>query len=230
MNTTEKYIFLKNLHDELGHPGIHKLKHTIYNYINVKGILKIIKNICLNCEICNREKDFKCFTGVVTNNYYAKKRNEVVALDIKGPINIKNFQIDDAEREQFYILVITDLYSRFSEICFIWEMNSEIIKSKFEEKWLKIYETPRKCLTDNGRKFLSVNFKTMLKKYKITHIVTAPYNPTGNSVVERINKEIGLILRISKIKTLPEIEKNIWRRLNLTVNMSLGYSTYEIYF
>ncbi|KAG0420205.1 Pol polyprotein, partial [Dictyocoela roeselum] len=166
----------------------------------------------------------------INNVYQASERNEVIALDIKGPINIKNFNIEDAEKDQFYILVITDLYSRFTEICFIWDVNSETVKLHFEEKWLKIYERPYKCLTDNGKQFLSIKFRTILKKYGITHIVTAPYNPTGNSIVERINKEIGLTLRISKNKNLLEIERNIWRRLNLNANSSLGFSPYEIYF
>ncbi|KAG0420206.1 Retrovirus-related Pol polyprotein from transposon, partial [Dictyocoela roeselum] len=54
MNNQEKFNFFKTLHSELGHPGIHKFKITIRNYVNTKPISKIIKNIWLNCEVYNR--------------------------------------------------------------------------------------------------------------------------------------------------------------------------------
>ncbi|KAG0440648.1 Gag-Pol polyprotein [Dictyocoela muelleri] len=65
--------------------------------------------------------------------------------------------------------------------------------------------------------------------YKIEHLTCAPYNPTGIGIVERVNKEIGIVLRISRGSTLNELRNKILRRINCTNNSSLGYSPFEIF-
>ncbi|KAG0438390.1 hypothetical protein DMUE_3114 [Dictyocoela muelleri] len=69
-----------------------------------------------------------------------------------------------------------------------------------------------------------------MKKHDIKHIFTAPHNPTGNSVLERINREISVALRISRGNNIKTTTMNIWTRLNLTNNSSIGYAPYEVYF
>ncbi|KAG0433986.1 Gag-Pro-Pol polyprotein [Dictyocoela muelleri] len=86
------------------------------------------------------------------------------------------------------------------------------------------------CLTDNGRQFTSNNFKNLMKKYEVKHVTSAPYNPTGNGVVERINKEIGVVLRLSRGSNVNELKDKIWIRLNCTFNRNTGYPPYEIYY
>ncbi|KAG0436371.1 IgE-binding protein, partial [Dictyocoela muelleri] len=123
-----------------------------------------------------------------------------------------------------------DLFSRYTKIDFIYDVQSETICKSFETIWLKQYQTPRSCLSDNGKQFNSINFKTLLEKYKITHITSAPYNPTGNSLVERSNREIGFVLRLMRGKGLNDLKKGIWRRFNCTSNSHTKYTPYEIYF
>ncbi|KAG0442544.1 Pol polyprotein [Dictyocoela muelleri] len=86
-----------------------------------------------------------------------------------------------------------------------------------------------KCLTDNGKQFTSENFSNLMKKYGIKHIRTAPHNPTGNSIVERINREKSLCLRLSRSLSLKKAAEKILTRLNLTHNSTLGYLPYEVF-
>ncbi|KAG0442343.1 Gag-Pro-Pol polyprotein [Dictyocoela muelleri] len=134
------------------------------------------------------------------------------------------------KEKYLYTLLITDLYSRYSETCFIYNIRSDTIASHFEKQWICKYGPPQKCLTDNGRQFISESFKNINNKYKISHIKVAPHNPTGNSLVERQNKEIGIVLRISKGSSLKKLAKNIWIRLNLNINISINYPPYEIFY
>ncbi|KAG0438882.1 Gag-Pro-Pol polyprotein [Dictyocoela muelleri] len=89
---------------------------------------------------------------------------------------------------------------------------------------------PEKILTYQGKQFISSKFKDYLKNLNIKHIMISAYNPTGNSIVERINLEIGLCLRLSRGKGIEKIKEYIWKRLNLLHNRNLGYSPYEIYY
>ncbi|KAG0442477.1 Gag-Pro-Pol polyprotein [Dictyocoela muelleri] len=79
-----------------------------------------------------------------------------------------------------------------------------------------------KCLTDNCRQFTSQNFYNLMNKYGIKHIETPPHNPTGNSIVERINREISLCLRLSRSLSLKKAAEKILTRLNLKQSPTLG--------
>ncbi|KAG0422196.1 hypothetical protein DMUE_6227, partial [Dictyocoela muelleri] len=69
-----------------------------------------------------------------------------------------------------------------------------------------------------------------MRKFGIKHIRTAPHNPTGNSIVERINRENSLCLRLSRTLSLKKTSEKIHTRLNLTHNSALGFSPYEVFF
>ncbi|KAG0420044.1 Insertion element IS476 uncharacterized 39.2 kDa protein [Dictyocoela roeselum] len=88
---------------------------------------------------------------------------------------------------------------------------------------------PAKCITDNDRQFISYNFEKFLRDHGIEDILTAPNNPTGNSIVERVNKEIGVALRISRRQSINKLLQNIWTRVKFNVNLSTGYAPYELF-
>ncbi|KAG0420483.1 hypothetical protein EQH57_0126 [Dictyocoela roeselum] len=69
-----------------------------------------------------------------------------------------------------------------------------------------------------------------MEKFGIKHIKFAPHNPSGNSIIERINKEIWVVLRISRGLSLAKLIKNIWSRLNLNISLSTGYAPYDVFF
>ncbi|KAG0420635.1 hypothetical protein EQH57_0068 [Dictyocoela roeselum] len=124
---------------------------------------------------------------------------------------------------------MVDLFSRYTETKVIWNISSKSICKAFENVWINKHGIPKKCLTDNGRQFIGGKFKTFIENNNIIHIKTAPYNPTGNSIAERINQEIGISLRLSRGLPLNNLENAIWKKLNLTVNATTGYSPLEIF-
>ncbi|KAG0440562.1 Pol polyprotein [Dictyocoela muelleri] len=189
----------------------------------------MLTDICKECIVCNIEKEHTSNYGIPTCKNITDDVNEVLAIDIKGPIKVLHFEDTDIESD-FYILVAVDIFSRYTEIAIILDINSETICNELEKIWLAKYPYPKICLTDNGRQFTSMNFKNLLEKYKIKHVKSAPQNPTGNGVVERINKEIGTVQRISRKSSRKELIRNIWRKLNLTVNTNTNYAPYEIYY
>lgn len=62
--------------------------------------------------------------------------------------------------------------------------------------WFKRYPIPRKIICDNGKTFISKTFKELCGGYgiKISNITT--YNPTSNSICERLHLTLGNVLRI----------------------------------
>lgn len=110
------------------------------------------------------------------------------------------------------------------------EINSEKICKSLEKIWFKRYHSPLRLLSDNGRQFISHNFERFLEKYQISQVTSAPYNPTSNGIVERINKEIGIVLRLSKGSSLKILKTNFLKRHNLTAKRNIGYPLFEIFF
>ncbi|KAG0436064.1 hypothetical protein DMUE_4402, partial [Dictyocoela muelleri] len=77
---------LKEIHNELLHPGISKFKQTLSKYLNIKGLSKLMQNVCTECKICNQEKDLFHNFGVTTYEFNVNSPREMIGLDIKGPI------------------------------------------------------------------------------------------------------------------------------------------------
>ncbi|KAG0420247.1 Retrovirus-related Pol polyprotein from transposon 17.6 [Dictyocoela roeselum] len=225
---TQLFKLIQQAHILLIHPGKNKMASTLRKYIKIKNLKKIIVNVIKKCHHCQTEKNFtynSTRTKYVTPPY---KRNEIIAIDLKGPIKTTHYDTKMIKKE-FYILVITDMFSRYTEIKFIKNIYSSFVCSALEEMWLEKHYIPEKCLSDNGRQFKSKNFQDLMNKHNINHISTSPYNPTGNSVVERMNREITIALRLSRGLSLRETTHNIWKRLNLCNNSTLGHSPYEIF-
>ncbi|KAG0436248.1 hypothetical protein DMUE_4321 [Dictyocoela muelleri] len=66
-------------------------------------------------------------------------------------------------------------------------------------------------------------------KYQNKQIFTAQQIPTGNSIIEKINREITIALR-NREKNHKITSSKIWKRLNLCSNSTLGFSPFEVFF
>ncbi|KAG0420268.1 Gag-Pro-Pol polyprotein [Dictyocoela roeselum] len=121
------------------------------------------------------------------------------------------------------------MFTKYTECCIILNTEAETIINSLRKVWLSKYPKPQNCITDNGRQFVSLSFKNFLKTEAINHILSAPNNPTGNSAVERVNKEIVVALRISRDLPLEKLLDNIWRRVNLNINLTTGYPPFELF-
>lgn len=80
-----------------------------------------------------------------------------------------------------------DVFSRFTETEFLFEIQSIQIVKPIVKNLINKHGIPCKILSDQGRQFISTKFKKFISIYKIQHITSASYNPTGNAITERIN-------------------------------------------
>jgi len=154
---------------------------------------------------------------------------EVISSDIVGPIKTRHFQTTIDERF-FYILTISDIFSRWTKISIIKDIKSSTICREVNNYLMKRNKTVKRIITDQGRQYMSENFKALLTSHGIQHKYTTSHNPTGNSISERINGQINDILRIYKGESLNRIKEKIETRINMTNNKTLGCTPHEIVF
>ncbi|KAG0438554.1 Gag-Pol polyprotein [Dictyocoela muelleri] len=209
--------FLEDIHKRLIHPDDTKVFMTLKKYIEIPKLRQLCRQIYSNCKKCLTEKKYKVPNISPNYKFNIKGVNDVVSIDINGPIPHKYFK-NNKKDSNFFILVMTDIFSRFSMISILTNIYSTTVANEFEEKWIKRFNAPNYCLTDNGRQFTSDNFNDLLKRYNIKHSYSSPYNPKGNSVVKSFNREVGTVLRLSRNETLKKLEKNLFIRLNMTTN------------
>jgi transposase InsO family protein len=137
---------------------------------------------CPNCSInkCSRRKPDGHLNPVAPPQGVW----ENLAMDFMGPIT------PSSSSGNKYILVITDLLSKFVVAKATRDNTaSSAAKVLVEEAILK-YGTPNQILTDNGTHFTAELLNSIMSLYGTCHVFTTPYNPKANGVCERFNSSM----------------------------------------
>ncbi|KAG0438712.1 Transposon Tf2-9 polyprotein [Dictyocoela muelleri] len=216
---------IRKLHSKLGHPGIKKMYQFSKELFLNKHLYLNIEKITKKCNECQTNKHFTNNKHKIKHHLLQSKIKEIISSDISGPYNLQKEYTD----KKFYIITFTDLFSRFTNIDIIKDINSLTISHSFVNNWISKFGAPNHILTDQGRQYTSKIFSSILNKYSIEQIFSSTNNPQGNGISERINKSINEIIRIFQDKSKNEIKNLIFNRLNLLKHSSTGFQPYVIF-
>ncbi|CAB0028823.1 unnamed protein product [Trichogramma brassicae] len=179
---------LHEFHDLAGHPGEQETARAIHNRFHWPNIPKSVRNHVKLCWICACGKKSK--TSVTDMRpHQPTKPWEMVAVDLMGPYPIT------ARRKRF-ILVLTDLFSRWVEAFPIATSDTQKLITIMEDEVFGRWGYPRSILSDNGPQFRSTLWQESCKKWQVKYHTTAIYSPRANPT-ERRNQEIKKGLRLS---------------------------------
>lgn len=145
---------------------------------------------------------------------------QCLALDLMGPLPNKDM-----------VLVIIDYYFRYQEVKFPKTTTSAIITTHLLELFSRP-GFPKSLRTDNGRQFVSNDFKQFCKNHDIELIQTPPYWPQANGEVENMNRSILKRLQIAHANRRDyqaEIQKFI-PMYNVTSHGTTGKSPSQLLF
>jgi len=112
---------------------------------------------------------------------------QVINVDVKGPIT------PATSRGNQYILVITDMATRWVEAFPMPNQQANTVAQVFLTEFVCRHGCPREITSDRGSNFVSELIKEMNKELEITHRLSTPYSPWVNGCVER---SIGTIMQI----------------------------------
>ena len=202
-----------------GHPGIVSMKSRLRCKVWWPRIDKDVEVMVKSCKGC---------TLVSLPNLQAPmKRRELpsepwidIAMDILGPLP-----------SNVYILVVIDYYSRYKEIKITKTITSAQIIKNLEEIFSRL-GYPLSITADNGRQFISEEFKDFCKTCNIRLFNTVPYWPQMNGEVERQNRDILKRLKISKgeKKNMKETIYEYLMMYNSTPHSVTGKTPSELFF
>ncbi|XP_055699121.1 uncharacterized protein K02A2.6-like [Phlebotomus papatasi] len=162
-------VILQELHD--GHVGMTKMKMMARSYCWWVGIDRDIEKLVSNCTNCQENRANPSKVPVHTWES-ATKPFERVHIDYAGPVYGK------------WLLIVVDSYSKWPEVVSVTDQTTETTITELR----KIFSThglPEVIVSDQGRQFMSCEFKEFCKNNGIVHKTGAPYHPATNGQAER---------------------------------------------
>ncbi|KAI5153460.1 hypothetical protein ENBRE01_3199, partial [Enteropsectra breve] len=229
LSTEETKILLEKVHIQLMHVGRETLYNTLSLYYKFVSGKKLIDEMLKSCKICCTRKPNPKQYGVLRGNLISDKPMENISMDLYGPVNAEEM-IQRGKDKTCYLLTIIDRFSRMAEVVPLGSPSSEDIIAKIKDNWFTKFPIPKTILTDQGTQFTGRNFKKFTESLNIKHIQTLPYNPTCNSISERINQTIARGLRCSPGTSIKDVCAQISFALQHSYHSSLGVSPHELYF
>ncbi|KRH94722.1 pol polyprotein, partial [Pseudoloma neurophilia] len=217
----DTYEDFLTFHNFYGHPGIYKTIETIklnqnFNSTQRKRVIQTIKN----CKYCQKNKRTITKYGLIKGTVISNIPFQDVSLDVFVPFN--TFDSDgDINSEKMFVITFTDRCTSFSKIIFTTDISANNIIECFTSFWLSNCPVPKTFLSDNGTNYSSHVVSSFLNKRGIKQIFKSVYNPTGNSLSERINSDIILCLKIYRGWDLSLIKETIENRINHLYNRRL---------
>lgn len=113
---------------------------------------------------------------------------ESVAMDLLGPL-------PKTKKGNQYILVITDRFTKLTQIVPLRTITAEAVAAAFVIHWVFKYGTPKQTLTDNGSQFASKFMQETCQVLGVSNTFTSTYHPQTNGQAERFNRTLTAMLR-----------------------------------
>ena len=131
----------------------------------------------------------------------------------------------------YYLITVLDGFSRYIVHTEIREAMTEVDVQIIIQKAKELFpnETPR-IISDNGKQFVSRDFKELIRIHGMTHVKTSPYYPQSNGKMERWHKTIksecirpGCALTIEDTRRL--VSKYVEEYNGKRLHSAIGYVT-----
>ena len=204
-----------------GHGGEDRTKSRVFLRYYWPGVHSYVANYVKACPNCQMAKGKKPPPSPLQSLPICLGRNERVHIDLFGPMKTKSAS------GNIYVMVITDAFSKWTELVAIPDKTAETVAQAFMHRWVCKFSVPLLIVTDNGREFANQVLTDLCGLLGITHNKTSAYHPQSNSSAESFNRSMKKYLRamLDNSQTL-EWEAQL-PALQLSYNCHVHRSTLE---
>ena len=220
-------MVMKLAHEGLmgGHQGIKRTTSKVLSNFFWPGVQADITRFCRSCDVCQRTISKGHLRRVPLGKMpVIDVPFQRVAVDLIGPIHPMT------PRKNRYILTVVDYATRYPEAVAL----PRIDTAEVAEALVKIFSRvgiPVEILSDRGTQFTSDMMREVGRLLSVRQLVTTPYHPACNGLVERFNGTLKKMLR-----KMCADQPNDWDRYidpllfayREAPQASLGFSPFEL--
>ena len=166
------------------------MKSLARSYIWWPGMDAEIDNLVKSCPVCQQSCPAPANAPLHSWEWPSEPWSRL-HLDFAGPFM------------GHMLFILVDTHSKWLDA----HLMQSISSAKTIEKLRMVFAThglPGKVVTDNSPSFTSEEFCTFMSKNGITHITTAPYHPSSNSLAKRAVQTVKRELKATKGDSLKE--------------------------
>ena len=214
---------LQMLHDHMGHMGRDKTLSLCKERFYWPRMMSDVESYIANCPRCIHRKK-------------PPSRAPLIPIETSYPLEIvsmDHLSLEPSKGGFPYILVITDLYTRYSVAVPVRNLSALTTARAFFEHFIVHYGIPSRIHSDQGGAFESRLIKELCDLLHMKKSRTSPYHPEGNPVTERFNRTL-----LDLLGTLPNQDKSDWKSYisplvhayNATPHTATGFSPYYLMF
>jgi Integrase zinc binding domain/Integrase core domain len=164
-----------------GHLGIEATFNKIRSRYYWPQFYEEIKRYVETCDACQRRgrprRNNELYPIPVHSPFYQ------IGIDIVGPL-------PRTQRGKKYIVTAMDYLTKWPEARALTEATAEKVADFIYEQIICQHGCPQIILTDRGTHFNNNMVDRLLSKFKIKHLLSTPYHPQTNGLVERFNRTI----------------------------------------
>src|SRR5436305_2918183 len=165
--------------------GGHFATDSMFNRIRTRyywpqmyeDIKKYVKS-CDSCQRRGRSKRNNLLHPIPVHSPFYQ-----IGIDIVGPL-------PRTQRGKKYIVVAIDYLTKWPEAQAITEATAEIVAHFIYEYIICRHGCPQIILSDRETHFNNHMIEKLLEKFNINHLLSMPYHPQTNGLVERFNRTL----------------------------------------
>ena len=165
----------------LGHPGIERTRQTMCSKFVWPSIREDSSKWARECLPCQQAKVTRHVTPPIGTFEVPNRRFEHINMDIVTLPFSNGYK---------YLLTAVDRFTRWPIAVPMSDISAESVVDAFSHGWVQHFGVPTTITTDRGSQFSSDLFTQLNKVWGVKLIMTTPYHPESNGLVERMHRRL----------------------------------------
>ena len=141
-----------------------------------------VQNFLHKCPVCQELQGRKPIPSPLNPLPTVAEPNIRVHMDLFGPLKVRS------ANGKKYIMVMTDAFSKYTELAAICDKKADTVAKAFFEHWICRHGVPAMIVSDRGKEFLNDTMKKLCEFMGMDHNPTSSYHPQSNAQAETYNK------------------------------------------
>ena len=165
----------------LGHPGVERTRQSVRAKVVWPSLNEDVSRWARECLPCQQAKITRHTVPPIGDFAVPDRRFDHVHLDLV------TLPLSNGYR---HLLTAVDRFTRWPVAVPIPDISAQSVIDAFVSGWIQNFGIPSTVTSDRGSQFSSAIFQQMTRIWGIETILTTPYHPEANGMVERFHRRL----------------------------------------